>query len=533
MKPSFTLFVAAMACTFISFAQQPSSGSAQMSKRSCGSEIPSQQWENWFGNKISEHKALQQGMKGMATTHTIPVIVHVIHGGENVGTYPNLSKAQINSQIGVLNNDFAGTGLNVSQVPAAFASLVANCGITFSLALLDTLGNLLPEPGIDRVNYVTKGWQAPTVPSNSNLFQTYFNSTVKPNTIWDPSRYLNIWVSDKNSSMDVLGYATFPAGSGLQGLFGGGTATDDGVWIWGKAFGDTGTLDSKYDEGRTTTHELGHWLGLRHITGDASCGNDYCGDTPQALTLNGGCPSYPLITCNNWPTGEMYMNFMDYCDDPCLYMFTHDQNARMQTAMTNGVFRKDLTASSATLCSYVATKPETEFVVEVNGCLQYGAYITNQSVGFPPPTFSWSAVPADGVSFDPSSTAQDPTVTVLYPGNYQIVLAATNEAGTTTEAQAYHFADCNNATGIGTDFLSSSAIRLIPNPASDEFRINILSPGTTLTIQNTLGQTVFNRFYAEERGEVGVNTEQFPDGIYTVSVASGGQSVVKRLIISR
>ncbi len=536
MKPSFKLLTAALACSFITLAQQPGNGTGfQKTKPSCGSAVPGQQWENWFGTEIQQYKAQQQGMKGAAATHTIPVIVHVIHGGESVGTYPNLSKAQINSQIGILNHDFAGTGLNVSNVPPAFANLIANCGITFSLALFDTLGNFLAEPGIDRVNYVSKGWPSPTTPANSASFQTYFNSVIKPNTIWSPDRYLNIWVSDKHGAVDLLGYATFPAGAGLQGLLGGGTSTDDGVWIWGKAFGNTGTLDFTYNQGRTTTHELGHWLGLRHINGDASCGNDYCADTPQSLMLNSGCPGYPLISCNNWPTGEMFMNFMDYCDDPCMFMFTHDQNARMQTSMANGIYRQNLTASSATLCSYVATKPEIAFSADVNGCLQYGAFVTNETTGFPNPTYSWSAIPAAGVSFSPSSTAHDPTVTVLYPGNYQLVLKATNEAGTTTDANFYSFVDCNNATSIAALERNATEISLVPNPASNEFKITLTGAGgnAAVSIQNMLGQTVYSRTFTGTSGHLEVNTEQFKEGIYTVSVALEGQTEVKRLIISR
>ncbi|MCU0359948.1 MAG: M43 family zinc metalloprotease [Bacteroidia bacterium] len=346
MKPFlFSLF-------FFIFYSVSAQNPGQNYKR-CGTEAPPEAWDVWFNQKVEEYKATNPDYKTSSADYVIPVVFHIIHGGQNEGTFPNVSQAQINSQIPILNADFAGTGFNVSNFSNTnfSPSLIANCNITFCLAEKDPTGNTLPQKGIDRVNYTSNGWSNPTSFTSSNGFQTYFNNTVKPATIWDPSRYLNIWISDVNSSVGLLGYATFPSGTGLSGLTSGlGTATSDGVWCWSRAIGNTGSVQFPFDKGRTLTHEVGHWVGLRHIWGDGTCATDFCNDTPTQQGANTGCPIYPTISCSNGPNGDLFMNFMDYCDDACLYMFTPDQRLRIQTAMANGQFRTQLTASSATLC---------------------------------------------------------------------------------------------------------------------------------------------------------------------------------------
>ncbi|MBA2613327.1 MAG: T9SS type A sorting domain-containing protein [Bacteroidetes bacterium] len=346
MNRTFIYFLSCIFCgaSFICYSQN---------KRNCGSQDPGKEWNDWFNKKVEEFKKNNLSGKIQATNYTIPVIFHVIHGGQSVGSYPNISQAQINSQINILNNDYAGNGLNVGNISSTvFAPLLANCNVQFCLAQKNPAGATLAEPGIERINYISNSWANPTSFNNTTNFRNYIETTIKPNTIWDPTFYLNIWITDVNSSVGLLGYATFPPSSGLSGLTGGlGTATTDGVWCWSKSIGDVGTLSPPYDKGRTATHEIGHWLGLRHIWGDAACGNDFCGDTPPQQQENTGCPTYPSVSCGNGPDGDMFMNFMDYSDDACMYMFSLDQRTRIQTAMANCPFRSQLTASSATLCS--------------------------------------------------------------------------------------------------------------------------------------------------------------------------------------
>jgi hypothetical protein len=140
-----------------------------------------------------------------------------------------------------------------------------------------------------------------------------------------PDSVLNLWVVGAMSG-GVIGYAQFP----------GGSAATDGVVIAYDCFGNTGTAAAPFGLGRTATHEIGHYLNLRHIWGDATCGTDLVGDTPQHNTANYGCPSYPhYSTCTGTPV-EMTMNYMDYTDDACMYMFTAGQKTRMLATFVSG-----------------------------------------------------------------------------------------------------------------------------------------------------------------------------------------------------
>ena len=183
----------------------------------CGFRSPGAEYDAWFNQKVEERKASRSAI----VNYTIPVIIHVIHAGEAVGTFPNLSNAQLVSQIQVFNDDFAGKGLNVSQVPAVWKDLVANTGVSFCLAVKDPKGNVLAEPGIERILFSAVSITDPKKVSNSTnnaTFLDYVDTKMKPATIWDPSKYLNIWVSERPVGGTGLGVANAPAGTGLGGL---------------------------------------------------------------------------------------------------------------------------------------------------------------------------------------------------------------------------------------------------------------------------------------------------------------------------
>lgn len=509
-------------------------------KRTCGTEVPGEAWDQWFNAKVQEFKEQRAAGKVQSAAITIPVIVHVIHGGQAVGTNPNISQAQINSQIPVLNNDFAGTGYNVNNLSVTAFSAVgaANSNITFCLAEKDPNGNSLSQPGIDRINYTSKGWTNPASFSSATSFINYMNGTIKPNSIWDPTRYLNIWVSDVSNAAGLLGFATFPAGSGLSGISGStGTSSTDGVWVWCRSFGNlSGSVQSPYNRGRTATHEIGHWLGLRHINGDAACGNDFCNDTPVQQALNFGCPTYPKISCGNGPNGEMFMNFMDYCDDACLYMFTPDQDARIQTAMLNSPFRNQLNASSATVCNVPAVAPVAGFTLASNTiCRDTSMVPGNQSTGSPGPTYSWVASPSLGVTFVPNHTSANPSITFAYPGFYTLSLVATNTLGSSNHDELLMVLDCADGVGLNESRMGAESIRLYPNPGKGHFTLQSLSTysgESQIRIINSLGQCVIELQQPVEAGrEIDLKLDMLKPGVYLLSMQAGPQQFRTRLVV--
>lgn len=232
----------------------------------------------------------------------IPVVVNVLYKT----AAENISLAQIQSQIDVLNADFNGSNSDFNNVPALFSNLKANVGISF---VLDT---------VIRKSTNKSSWRTDDSMKKSN------RGGINPTS---PTTKLNLWVC--NLSGGILGYAQFP----------GGSSATDGVVIDNNAMGTTGSASAPFDLGRTATHEVGHWMNLRHIWGDATCGNDLVGDTPSHNTANYGCPSYPhYSTCSGNPV-EMTMNYMDYTDDACMYMFTEGQKNRMLAVFAAGGVR--------------------------------------------------------------------------------------------------------------------------------------------------------------------------------------------------
>lgn len=297
------------------------------------------EFEKWFKpviiKEISEKKT-STSLQRTSAVITIPVVVHIIHNGDNIGIDENIFDQQVASQIRVLNEDFrrrSGTpGFNSNPVGA-------DIEIEFALAKRDPQGIL--SNGINRVNLGEVSWST-----------TDIDDIVKPQTIWNPDKYLNIWVVNFTRA-NLLGYAQFPSNSNLPGLSpNSSVANTDGVVLGYKFFGSrayfpNGTYGSPYDGGRTASHEVGHWLGLRHIWGDGGCDvDDFCADTPNAGQENEGCP-VNIDSCPDSPGLDMVENYMDYTNDSCMNIFTQDQKSRIISIMNNSPRRASLKTSDA------------------------------------------------------------------------------------------------------------------------------------------------------------------------------------------
>jgi hypothetical protein len=279
-----------------------------IAQRSCASyEHLQEQMKNdpAFAKKVQNNeqafqKYIQENRNTRNTSVTIPVIVHVVYNT----TEQNISDDQVQSQIDVLNEDFTATNKDYNGYDAGYGSVKGDMSIKFCVVQ------------IRHVATTRKSF-----PANDNVKKTKQGG----DDAIDPEHTLNIWVC--NLGQNLLGYAQFP----------GGPANTFGIVILYSAFG-RGTqynLLSAYNLGRTATHEIGHCLGLRHIWGDATCGNDFVDDTPLHNTANFGCPGEGhRSTCTGTPL-EMWMNYMDYTDDRCMYFFSDGQVARADFFMNS------------------------------------------------------------------------------------------------------------------------------------------------------------------------------------------------------
>ncbi len=352
----------------------------------------------------------------------IPVIFHIVHQGEAVGQGLNLSTAQVYNQIAVLNQDFRRLNADTMKAPAKFKNLAADTRIEFVLAQIDPFGIPLKEIGVNRYDGGRNRW-----------VRTDFDRLVKPVTIWNPNQYFNIWVTGVSG---VLGYAQFPIGSKLK------EGSDwnkpnaeltDGVVIDYQAFGSNGArvafnLNPKYNLGRTLTHEVGHFLGLIHISGDGGCDkDDFCEDTPLQNINHYDCRT-GIMSCG---TENMVQNYMDYSDDFCMNLFTQQQVARMRTALENAQRRKTLPLSR------VAEKP-------ANGV--YAWFDTDKSEICPSQSINFeqkSVIIGNNINIQnitwlfpngspATSTQANPTVTYSKLGSYDVVLIVKSNVNTDT-----------------------------------------------------------------------------------------------------
>lgn len=450
-----------------------------------------QQFEEWLAPLVEQYKQQQQVNSESGGIIYIPVVVHVIHNGDAYGTNENITDEQVESQMTVMTQDFrkmVGTpGYNSDPVGA-------DVNIEFVLAKVDPNGN--PTNGINRVNLCQTSWSTGDV-----------NAIVKPTTIWDPTLYMNMWSVNFTSS-SLLGYAQFPSNSGLSGLnANGGNANTDGVVAGYRYFGSSslapgGAYSAPFDKGRTMTHEVGHYLGLRHIWGDGGCTvDDYCADTPVAGGANGGCPTN-ADSCPSSSGYDMVENYMDYTNDACMNIFTNDQKARIITVMNNSPRRVTLKTSTKDLP--ITLFPNDAEVLIENICSE-DPTCTNQEPASPNKVISLynrgnSNLTSAVISYNIDGGT---TYTYNYSGNLApnkfvyITLSNTNMNGTlnTTITSANGTTDqrASNNTASKTFGSSSSSI---DDYAYTTFHMTLIEDDygveTTWELTNSAGTVVYS-----------------------------------------
>ncbi|WP_426493383.1 GEVED domain-containing protein [Hymenobacter sp. 102] len=513
------------------------------------------QTQNFIANPVAQRTS---------AVVTIPVVVHVLYNT----AAQNISDAQIQSQITVLNEDFNKQNADVSKVPSGFAGLAANASIQFVLAKQTPTG--AATTGIERKSTTKTSWGTDDAMKKASTGGL---------DAWNSAKYLNLWVC--NLSGGVLGYAQFP----------GGAAATDGVVILTSAFGRGGSASAPFNLGRTGTHEVGHWLNLRHIWGDANCGNDLVSDTPTQTGQNYGCPSYPKTSAcsGNGSYGDMFMNYMDYTDDACMYMFSTGQSSRMNALFASGGARVGLTTSvggtapggttptTPTYCASKGTSASYEWVDFVqlgsisrssgaNAGYYDGTALGTTVAAGSSQTISYSAGYAstayteywkiyidynqDGDFIDSgelvasrsSSSASTLTSTFTVPTTAKSgktrLRVVMSDASATTSCNSYSYGETEDYSitisgGVARQSgatAESAGYRIYPNPATDVLNIDVPSSIDHKAVQVTVYDVRGAQMKQVTFDGNLLNVGSLAKGVYTLRIADGQQVTHQRFI---
>ena len=452
-----------------------------------------EQFENWINKKIEERKAIEQIASQSGGVIYIPVVVHVVHNGDAYGVNENITDEQVISQITVMNQDFrkmSGTpGFNTNPVGA-------DVQVEFVLAKVDPNGN--PTNGINRVNLCQATWSTGEI-----------NSFVKPTTIWDPTLYMNMWSVDFTDNT-LLGYAQFPE-STLGGMSTAAqNANTDGVVANFATFGSsalaTGSFSPPYDRGRTMTHEVGHFLGLRHIWGDdttcpttnVATNKDFVADTPAAAGPNYGCPT-GTNSCPSNAGNDMIQNYMDYSDDTCMNIFTAGQKSRITTVLTNSPRRAFAASNKDVAIPLFANDAEVKIE---SLCGVASASCTTPNPTSPAKTIllynrgtSNLTSATLGYNFDGGTAYTHNWTGNLAPNKYAVIVLANSAVTgllTVTVSTANGVADQRATNNVATKSFGSS----LAYANSTTFTFNLVGDSygteTSWTLKNQAGATLYS-----------------------------------------
>ena len=316
------LFLLALLLPTLALAQEKKCGTVPYQ-----AQPQQRQFEQWMDREIlQKRQSLLFSKTSEDEIYRIPVVVHVVHRGEPEGVGSNIPLEQIENQIRILNEDFRRQNPDTIFTPAEFLPVAADAGIEFVLAKQDPNG--AATNGVVRVR------------GSQNVYDIADGNILSNDSYWDSERYLNIWVAPLGSS--YFGFAQFPV-SDLPGLENSSrNAETDGVVIDYRYFGSGGNALER-SLGRTATHEIGHFLGLRHIWGDGDCSaDDFVDDTPRQESETPPSTCEERFTCGNL---NMIQNYMDYTDDVCMNIFTEDQKLRMRVVLESSERRASLLVS--------------------------------------------------------------------------------------------------------------------------------------------------------------------------------------------
>ncbi|GAA4821999.1 zinc-dependent metalloprotease [Algivirga pacifica] len=469
----------------------------------------------------------------------LPVVIHVIHSGIPIGTGENLPYEQLVSQVHVLNQDFNGFNADTEKTPDVFKDVVipAEEIINFKLSPVDPIGNVLPEAGINRVNLNnSEGWDIGDLPN------------LMAQTQWDPYRFLNIWIV-KFRRDDLLGLGYFPVSNQIEGLginegnYSKGTDNYDGIVIDYKVFGDNRQsrsfeLRTPFNWGRTTTHEVGHYLGLLHPWGEIeSCQkDDFVLDTPLIgkshgdIGVNTSCVFPGPEACEEDPFYDyaMFQNFMDYPADSCMYLFTKQQQERMLDVLSLAPRRNTLNmdAPSVSLNGQAVgigdnvrlswNRYQGDEQQEGNA-----VYVVERSFN----NFNFETI---AIIDDLSQTSLEDEIPAISQQYYFYRIYVANAKGFSSPSNLLN-TDGNTISSVAPEEVTP--LKIYPNPTRNQLSVTVPLIGEpyTLRIFDLYGRVLIEKRYLGSASQT-IDTTSLTAGPYVLQVQSEGQRWVERFL---
>lgn len=454
--------------------------------------------------------------------YTIPVVFHVVYNT----TAENISDAQIQSQLAALNRDFRKLNTDASTIPSAFSPLAADTEIEFCLAQRDPSNNI--TTGITRTATSQTSFSV-----NGGI--TYSSQGGKD--IWDRSKYLNIYICDL-SPAGLGGYAQLP----------GGPAATDAVVIDYSVFGTTSNVPYPYNQGRTTVHEVGHWLNLLHTWGDSNCGTDLVSDTPTQQTNNTACPNFPHVSCSNGPNGDMFMNHMDYTYDICRKMFSVGQKNRMRALFSSGGARASILNSLGCVSPISANCPTPTNLTTTNITTTSARFNWNTASGATSYNIQGRKVGTATWTNLTSNTNYKQLGAVLQPcKSYEWQVQSVCSGGVSAYSSAVSFTsacamqtpqttDPTNNTQTAALDVSLNDMFVLPNPAQNYLNVSFGATtdlNTQLHIYDLSGKQVLNIPVLANQGfnQLQVDITQLSNGYYMLMLDNGATKLRTKLVV--
>lgn len=391
---------------------------------------------------------------------TVPVVFHIIHGyGEE-----NISKAQIEDQIRIINEDFQRLNADASNTRAIFQSRATSFDLEFKLARIAPNGSCTEG--------ITRTYDPVNMYDNRESGIEEAKTAVAP---WDRNKYLNIWIVKEilsSGTGTILGYAQFP----------GRPASTDGIVMIHNRVGTVGTARVA-DKGRTLTHEIGHWLGLYHpFQGGCFGFGDGVADTPPVAEPSYGCTAgQNPNTCANDTEVDMVENYMDYANGGCMNAFTTGQRTRADGYLASLTTRGSTITAANLIATGVNTNPSCAPIADFWHTSDKLTICEGQSIDFQDLSYN-GTITSRTWNFEgglpATSGVVKPTVVYAKAGVYKVDLEVSNAQGSTKITRSLFInvtpAVAANKAPFGQDFENASATNLwqLEKASNDGWVIN-------------------------------------------------------------